>query len=212
MTGILALAGAIIVVVLIVLFFAINLANKGDDVEPTTPAHEEDVTKPPAPAALTPPPATAGAQTYTNGELGLTLQYPAAWKTVDHPAPGAVVGIGEPTTGPNDTFSENIILGASDLSGSPLSTVTDIIDSYWKRSAAELTDAVLLNRRSTTMAGEPAEEIVYTASNGDLRAKGLAIAFIKNKTAFIFSFTAEETNFESYLPTAQAILDSVRVN
>ena len=68
----------------------------------------------------------------------------------------------------------------------------------------------MIDSNSTTLAGFPAHKIVYTGiiPSSGLEVKFMQILTIKDSKSFVITFGTFPTNFSTYLPTIQKMIDS----
>ena len=66
----------------------------------------------------------------------------------------------------------------------------------------------------TTLSGLPAHEIVYTSSGIEgLNLKKMQLfTIVNNNMAYVFTFAAEEPQFNKYLPDIQKMISSIQIN
>ncbi len=202
------IVAVIAVVVVIVLLFMTGAAKVNFSVS-RTGGSDTDATESAADAV--PTPAAASPNVYTNAAAGIRLTYPANWRTKEQPGPGALVGFLAPKENASDTFAENVIVSVTDLAGRSI-TVREVADLWWQQSVTDLGGTATLGERTeTTLSGAPAEALTYTAQSGKISGKGRAVVGIVNGKAYVVSYTAEVASFDTFLPDAQRIFDSFRV-
>lgn len=166
----------------------------------------------PLPAAAAPADAakTENFAVYENQTPSLKMEYPATWKAAEGAA-GAIVAFLSPLESKEDFFRENVNVLAEDLSAHPTLTV----DGYTGLGIAKLpmyiTDFKLIGTRRHTLSGLPAQIIEYTGRQGVFQIHILQAMTIADKKAYVVTFTAEEANYERYLPAAKRIIDSLAI-
>lgn len=143
---------------------------------------------------------------YTN--YGFTITYPKDWELVETNT-SAKIAIISKFENKNDSFRENIVIGTEDL----LTTVTvqeyaiKNIEDIEKRAdmSSESEDTIEIN-------GLQAYKIVFTPrTKNDINIKQMQTYVIKDNTAYIFAYTAEEKNFELYLDKINEMINSFKV-
>jgi len=142
--------------------------------------------------------------TYTDPAKKFTISYPKDWtpKSVN-----TAVAFLSPRENANDNFQENVNVLEQDLSAQPMT-----LEQYTELSRKQITDAFGANAVVSTapkaLAGQKAMEMVYTMTYQGRPLKIRAYWFIKEKTAWVLTFTAEPSQFSKYDPTGTAILNS----
>jgi len=154
------------------------------------------------PSSVQPSEATKGeptpeTKTYQNDSLNLSLEYSAAWSIKENPAAGVVVAFGSPKESNDDSSKPNM-------------TSAQLTDSWIKQSESAPSFS-LLDRKPTTLAGESADQLIYTISNQDKSLKGMVIIGVKNKTSYVITYTAEQSSFDKFLNAANALASSLKV-
>jgi len=167
------------------------------------------------PSSVQPSEATKGeptpeTKTYQNDSLNLGLEYSAAWSIKENPAAGVVVAFGSPKESNDDQFVDNINLSTTDISSKPNMASAQLTDSWIKQSESAPSFS-LLDRKPTTLAGESADQLIYTISNQDKSLKGMVIIGVKNKISYVITYTAEQSSFDKFLNAANALASSLKV-
>jgi len=153
--------------------------------------------------------------TYQNSTYGISVQHPSNWiKEQNHnPTPtGRIVKFSSPVgTSQAGQFSPppslNIIVG----NRLPLSVS---LEQFSAASTNNLRQSFphfnLLESSSTNLGGVPAHKIVYTATipSSGLEVKFMQIFTIKDGKDFVITSAALPTDFSTYLPTFQKMIDS----
>jgi hypothetical protein len=170
-----------------------------------------------AAAAAAAAPAGAGAKAapgafavYGNPAYGMTAEYPAGWKA-DEGAAGAVVVFYSPLEGSDDKFSENVNILVEDVSAHPGMTIRKYTETGIAQLASFFTDFRLVDNRRHTVDGRRARLIEYTCRQGEFQLHVLQAMTIADGKAYVLTFTAEEANYERYLPAARRIMESFKV-
>ncbi|GGB07040.1 PsbP-related protein [Puia dinghuensis] len=144
--------------------------------------------------------------TYTNSANKFTVNYPKEWT---HRETGNSVLFLSPKENENDDFQENVNIMLQDLSANPLN-----LEQYTALSKKMITEnaaaSTILSSTPTTFAGQKAMETIYTMTFEGRAMKLQQIWFIKNKTAYVFTYTAEQSQYARYEPTATAIINSFK--
>jgi hypothetical protein len=153
--------------------------------------------------------------TYQNSTYGISVQHPSNWIKEENHNPtstGRIVKFSSPVgTSQAGQFSPpaslNIIVG----NRLPLSVS---LEQFSAASTNNLRQSFphfnLLESSSTTLGGFPAHKIVYTAiiPSSGLEVKFMQIFTIKDGKDFVITSAALPTDFSTYLPTFQKMIDS----
>lgn len=132
-------------------------------------------------------------EVYRNSQYALSIQFPADW-TKEENVPGAVIKFFAPLQDAADVFSENLNIIVEDL-GEHLT-----LDEYSQLSLQELQKVrgVDVRLSNTTLAGLPAQEAIFTM---DLQGSSMdfrQIWTVKDKRAYILTFTSETGTYADY--------------
>lgn len=187
--------GGVIVIIVVAVFFVAtgNLKFSGSIGDKQTSTTPSSTTK-----------------TYENQTYGMKLEYPEGWSIKESPAAGIIVAFGSPKESSNDKFVDNVNISNADLSSKPNVTLTQLADSWLKQTGSALSFK-LQDRKSTTLAGEAAEQLVYTFNNNGVDVKGIVTITMKNNMAYIVTYTAEQTSYDKFVSAANTIATSLQV-
>ncbi|MDP2211654.1 MAG: stalk domain-containing protein [Candidatus Aquicultor sp.] len=127
---------------------------------------------------------------------GYRISYPENWVLAD----GSFVGFTSPE-------GNNANVGFEDLSADPKT-----LDEYTALSLATLKevfpDIKILESASTTLGGNTAYKVTYTATQLGSKMKIMQIWTIKNNKAYIVTYGAVEGLYSNYADTTKRMLDS----
>lgn len=151
--------------------------------------------------------------TYENPTLGIKILYPTDWVKLEN------------TSSPNknSTLIDLVTFGpqsnnSSDIPGKLVVKVDNISDikpinvsEYSNQIIGDLSQDFKVAESTTTLAGLPAYEFVYTGAEESVDLKAMLVLTIKGDRAYIMSYTAEPEIFQSYLPKVQKIIDSFEI-
>ncbi|MGA3360202.1 MAG: PsbP-related protein [Halobacteriota archaeon] len=148
-------------------------------------------------------PSPSPTNTYDSAK-GFTIKYPSDW-VKDEPASGPLAVL---FALPTNNATENLNVQVQNLSAADtLGSVTDAVTS----GAQNYSDFKQIDVTNTTLAGNPAYKIVYTATvNGD-QLKLLQTWTVKNGKAYIITYKAAPSNYDTYASTAQQMIDSFQI-
>ncbi|MGA7077065.1 MAG: PsbP-related protein [Halobacteriota archaeon] len=149
----------------------------------------------------TPPPSPTN--TY-NSAKGFTIKYPSDW-TKNEPKSGAIaVLFGIPT----NNATENLNVQVWNRSAND--TLSSLTPS--KLSALQdFSDFEQIEAGNTTLAGNPAYKIVYTATVDGDHLKLTQIWTVKDGKEYIITYKAAPNNYDTYASTAQQMIDSFQI-
>jgi serine/threonine-protein kinase len=143
--------------------------------------------------------------TYTSTK-GYSIAYTSDWGKPEEQNNGAVVLFLTPTS----NTTENLNVQAYNLSaGDTLSNITATIRS----EVEEFSNFKLIDAGNTTLAGNPAYKIVYTAttSKGD-NVKVTQIWTVKDGKEYIITYKGSPANYDTHLSAAQKMIDSFQIS
>ena len=147
---------------------------------------------------------------YRNADYGLEAQYPAGWKAVEG-LMGTAVVFASPLESKEDKFSENVNIIVEDVSAHPGMTLGKYIERAKAKLAVFITEYSPKDSRDSILAGQPAKMIEYTGRQGVFNLHILQAVTLVNGKAYVVTFTAEEGNYERYLPAAKRIIESIAI-
>ena len=143
--------------------------------------------------------------TYTESINKFTIRYPEEWTQTNNNR----LAFLSPKENDKDQFQENVNIILQDLSKQPMT-----LDQYTEISKKQIVDNLgsnaIVSLKSLTMAGQQAKEFVYDMNYQGKNLKVKQYWFIKNNTAFLFSYTAESPKFDKYQAIADNIIKSFK--
>jgi hypothetical protein len=145
--------------------------------------------------------------TYQNSTYGISVQHPSNWIMVENhntTAPDRIVKFSSPQGTPPATLN---ILGGNRL---PLNMS---LEQFSAASINNLRQSLprfnLLESSSTTLGGFPAHRVIYTAEVAPgFGAKFMQVWTINNARDFIITDASLPSDFSTYLPTMQHMINS----
>lgn len=146
--------------------------------------------------------------TYDNSADGIRIKYPSDW-TKNSQIEGAIVVFLSPKKSASDT-SATLGVSTEDLSKQPM-TLEEYTTLSLKNLNQFVTDAKILDSSATTLDGNSAHKVVYTAKQGQYTLKFMQVYTIKDNTAYVLSYIAEINKFNDFLDTAQEMIDSFKI-
>jgi PDZ domain-containing protein/photosystem II reaction center protein PsbP len=152
-------------------------------------------------------------KTYTNPIYKLSLTYPVNWK-ISRPQTFEAGRYGfesffSPYRNTSQTIPGQVILSIMNFSHNiPLKEFTNINN----KDLMELEDFKLLKSNSTLLAQEPARAITYnyTESETGDPVKSMEIWTVKDDKAYILTYAAEPSDYDSYLSIAEKMINSFK--
>ncbi len=137
------------------------------------------------------------------------MAYPNGWEMQEE-FMGSAVFFASPRENSGDAFSENVNVVVEDLKGRQLSP-----RQYFEISSAQLenliTDYNPVEEGAATIGVNDAYRTAFTSKQGKFSLKQLQIVTIKNGRAYVFSYSAEQSSYDKYLPLAEKTIESARI-
>ncbi len=138
----------------------------------------------------------ADGKTYVNQEAGVQISYPSDYTTKEN-FMGTVVAIISPQEGSSDDFRENLNVLEQDLLDSS-TTLEEYTQLNMDQLQTVMNDFHLIRKGDTTLAGHPAYEVVYTASQGQIDAKYHQVWTVVDDRAYIITATGTVQQYDNY--------------
>jgi hypothetical protein len=136
------------------------------------------------------------------------MQYPKEWS---QKAQNNAILFMSPRTDAQDLFQENVNIILQDLSSQPMT-----LEQYTDLSKKQLVRAfgvnAILSDGATTIAGQKARYLLYNMTYQGHTVKIKSEWFVKEKMAYLFTYTAEPSQFAKYEQTAMAVINSFSFN
>lgn len=148
--------------------------------------------------------------TYNNSTHRFQIQYPHNWEK-DENIQGAVVMFKSPKESTDDTLQDNVNILTEDLQGENY-TLQEYSDLSINNIKAYILNANIINESNITLNGQNAHLVIYTGTSNGLNLKWRQAWTIKNGTAYIITFTAQEKDYSKFERTAQDIMSSFKAN
>jgi hypothetical protein len=144
---------------------------------------------------------TGDLATYSNPNLGFSLEYPSDWQKEES------LTFVSPQGGISNRSPEVISVTTEVLPTSDFS-----LDRYSEAAISQVEsfqDFKLLNSSSTMLAGLPAHMILYTFTDeSQTPLQNLQVWTIKDGIAYVITYGGVSEEFESSLPVLQSVMDS----
>lgn len=139
--------------------------------------------------------------TYDNPTFGIRIQYPSDWGRLDLSFLQQSADIDFYPLA-DTSLAKNVKIQVNNL---PSRNMT--LEEYTNSQINPLEER-LLESNTTTLAGIPGYEIVFTSLQG---LKTMQVWTIKNDKAYIISYVAQEEDYEKELQVAQKMIDSFEI-
>jgi hypothetical protein len=150
--------------------------------------------------------------TYENISYGITMKYPADW--IIKQRANALVVFGAPD---KDPFDNAFYVFIEDFDHNP-KTLSEFTDSEIENFKKNLDDFHLQYRNKTSIAGQPASEIILTwklplqKSSQTFDIVTHAIYIISKDRAYILSFSVEKSRYQEYLGDVRKMFQSFKIS
>lgn len=146
----------------------------------------------------------------TADEPTFFLQYPSDWKLDKSGQGGTSLILFSKIASDEDLFEENVNVIIEDLStfNIDLSQYVSISESQIK---SMIKSAIIVESSKMKYGTQEYHRLVYTGYAGDLRLRFEQYYFMKNKKAYVITFTAEQDTYPEYKVTGERILNSFKL-
>ena len=152
----------------------------------------------------------AGYKTYTNTYFLYSVDYPESWR-VKELSKTAIIS--SPFESKQDAFAENVEIVAEDLSRVPAQPT--LIDYYRKAVGGAgrlLPGFKLLEEAQTVWMGRNAVVNLYTMTDKGKTFRRRALTFMAGHTVYVMTYSAVDSEYDTYLPQAERIMKSIQVS
>ena len=147
--------------------------------------------------------------TYENIDYGIKIEYPKNWTVDEVTEPPVVVQFLSPREGIGDTFQENVTIAYEELP-QPM-TLQEYTESSINLLRGLFTEFNLIEQSDTTLAGNPAQEILYTGKMEGTDLKCMQVITLKDDKVYILTYTAFPTTYPRYLQAVQTMTESFEI-
>lgn len=149
------------------------------------------------------PTPSAPTNTYDSAK-GFTIKYPSDW-TKDVPKSGPISVLFRM---PTNNAAENLNVQVWNRSANEtLSNRTAMMLA----AVQDFSNYTEISAGNTTLGGNPAYKVTYTATYGGDYLKFTQIWTIKHGKEYIITYKADPKNFDTYASTAQQMIDSFKI-
>jgi hypothetical protein len=147
----------------------------------------------------------SGYRNYTNSSAGIVIQYDPSWQLTEGGGAGATAFFN--VSGVNMTFT---IVAPENLPGATLDVFSqDLIAAIQQN--ANLTNFKLLSSSNSTLAGYPAQKLVFTYVTGGITNQGMIELTLVNNTGYALSYVAAQSVYPNYVGVAQNMMQSFNI-
>lgn len=156
------------------------------------------------------PQATSVPKEYKSDQYKFSLQYPENWNVKE--AQGQyVASFFSPEESSSDKYREFLGVKAVSTASKPDITLQEAADLWETQTKKESTanNFTVMDRKSSTVSGLGAKDIVYTVDIKGIPAKGFVRIVLTDSNVYIFQYFAETDKYEKFLPDIEGIISSV---
>ena len=146
---------------------------------------------------------------YQNPTDGIKMKYPKTWIKQEIGTFGDVAKFLSPIKSGSNTFQALVTIEIENLKKPIL--LAEYTNSKVTEITQYLTNARIHDSRSTTLANLPAHEVVYSGKQEQYSVKRRAVWLLKNHRAYIITYTADESQYDDFLKTAQEMINSLEI-
>ena len=161
------------------------------------------VTTSPSPTST----ASANVMTYENANYGFSINYPSDWTKQERTPNGTGYQVVVLFVLPTNNVSENLNVVVDD-SLEPSTTLKEQTQANIEQLQQDHPDFKLLESGNTTLAGNPAYKIVYTATANQKYVKAMQVWTLSNGTYYMITYKTGPSNYDKYIGTAQQMMNS----
>ena len=156
-------------------------------------------------------------RTFENIAFGLRMLYPSEWSVTEvkstlspNASTSAVAFFKAPVESPSDLYQENVIINMKGPSPDDL-TLRDYTENSLN-TFRNMPNIRLLQSFPNTLAGLPAHMVVYSENADGIDIQKMQIwTIVDNDTAYVVTFGAEQTQFSTYLPAVEQMINSIQI-
>jgi serine/threonine-protein kinase len=156
-------------------------------------------------------------RTFENIAFGLRMLYPSDWSVTEvkstlspNASTSAVAFFKAPIKSPTDMYQENVIINMKGPSPDDL-TLRDYTENSLN-TFRNMPNIRLLQSFPNTLAGLPAHMVVYSENADGIDIQKMQIwTIVDNDTAYVVTFGAEQTQFSTYLPAMEQMINSIQI-
>jgi len=148
---------------------------------------------------------------YSNSEHHLKIEYPECWKRDETPN----INIGKIVTFVQLKQNAKLIISSFDNSKKPRSEPLTL-DQYEKRRYNDIKNNLeasnIIERSQAIIANQVGRKIIATGIYEEKKIKNMYVMTLKGNQAYLITYTAPIDDYDKFLPTAEKMIDSLKIN
>ncbi len=134
------------------------------------------------------------------------ISYPGTWELNQSGQMGMSFALFSPVKFEGDQFRENVNLVIQDVSSHNLD-LTGFVNLSENQIKTMIQDGEILESEK----GDDSHKLVYSGTMGQFKLKFKQYYWVKDGSAYILTFTAEQSEFDNYNEIARQIMDSFQI-
>lgn len=148
---------------------------------------------------------------YENPVYGVRIKYPQHWKSqqIGDPFTGEVVKFWSLPTSSTKKMTAEVNINVENLKEA--TSLAEYTNLSVNEITQFLTDARIHDSHSTILSNFPAHQVIYSGKEEGYNVKRKAVWTVKNKKAYIITYTAEESQYDDFLKIAETMIDSLKI-
>ncbi len=141
----------------------------------------------------------------------IRMKYPKDWiiQKIEDRFTGDVAKFFSPQNNDSNSFKPELSVEMEDLKKSI--SLPDYTNLKVNQITRYLTNPRINQSHPTKLAKLPAHEVIYTGKQEQFNVKRMAVWTVKDNKAYIVTYTAEESQYDAFLETAQAMMNSLEI-
>jgi hypothetical protein len=142
----------------------------------------------------------------------IQIEYPPNWNSIELEDPRISVVFMSPSEGPNDLFSENVIVIRDELKVKL--SLNDYSKLILQGFGSTISDYNELESKSIILGELPAKQIVFSGKDPNVGAfdvQGVYVWTIEDNIAYAMMFVAEKSKFSAYLPAFEKMIETFKI-
>ncbi|MGH7998658.1 MAG: PsbP-related protein, partial [Brasilonema sp.] len=143
--------------------------------------------------------------------FGIRMRYPKTWgiQKIEDRFTGDVAKLFPRQKIDSKSFQPEVSVEIQDLKKTI--SLPDYTNSRVNEITQFLTSPRIHESHSAKLANLPAQEVIYTGKQEQYNVKMMAVWTVKDSRAYIMTYTAEESQYDAFLETAQAMINSLEI-
>lgn len=136
-----------------------------------------------------------------------SIQYPSNWELKENVQTAIPFILFSPLEGAGDKFRENINLVVQDLSGQKMD-LKKYVEVSEKQVKELIKNSRIIESKRVKKGTNEFHKIIYTGNSNNFLLQFEQHYYIVKEKAYVLTYTAEQSKFESFLKTGERILNS----